>query len=67
MSEHFLNRSQVCSSLEQVRRKRVTEQVRVDAVGVETGFLSQFSEDQEGAGACEGTAPGVQEQLRAVP
>jgi hypothetical protein len=66
MSEHFLNRPQICSSLEEVRGKRVPEQVRVDAVGVETGFLSQLAEDQEGAGACESPASGVQEQLRAV-
>jgi hypothetical protein len=66
MSEHFLNRSQIRSSLEEVRGKRVPEQVRVDAVGVETGFLSQFAEDQEGAGARQRPAPGVQEELRAM-
>jgi hypothetical protein len=67
MAEHFLNRPQVCSSLEEVRRKRMPEQVRVDAVGVETGFLGQFPEDQEGARTCESPAPSVQEQLRAMP
>jgi hypothetical protein len=67
MTEHFLNRSQVCSSLEKVGSKRVPEQMGVDPLGVETGFLSQFAEDQEGAGACEGSSSGVQKELRAVP
>jgi hypothetical protein len=67
MSEHFLNRSQVCSPLEQVRRKRMAEQVGVDPVGIEARFLSQLAQDQEGAGAGQGPAPGVQEQLRTVP
>lgn len=67
MSEHLLNRSQVCSALEQVRGKRVPEQVRVDAERVETGFLSELAKDQEGAGARQSAASGVQEEFRAVP
>ena len=39
MSEHFLNRSQICSSLEEVGRKRVPEEVRVHPEGVETRFF----------------------------
>jgi len=65
--EHFLNRSQVCSSLEKVRRKRVAEQVRVDPARVEPCFCGQFAEDQEGARPRERAASGVQKQLGAVP
>jgi hypothetical protein len=66
MSEHFLNRSQVCSSLAKVGRKRMSEEVWMDAVGVEAGFLGQLAEDQEGARACQRPPAGVQEQLGAV-
>jgi hypothetical protein len=67
MAEHFLDRPQVCSSLEQVRGKRVPEEVRMHAVRVQARFLSQFPEDQEGAGAGQRPASGVQKELRAVP
>lgn len=67
MPEHFLNGTEICSSLEQVGRKRVPEQVGVDPLGVEARFLGQLPEDQEGAGPGQGPAFGVQEELRAVP
>jgi hypothetical protein len=67
MSEHFLNGSQVCSSLEEMRSKRVAEQMRVDAAGVEARLLGELAEDQEGPGPCQGAPPGVEEELRAVP
>ena len=67
MPEHFLNRSEICSSLEEVRSKRVTKQVWVNATRVEPRHLGQFAEDQEGAGAGERPAARVQEELRAVP
>jgi hypothetical protein len=66
MSEHFLNRPQVRSSLEEVGGKRVPEQVRMDAVRVETGFLGQLAKDQKGARTCQRPAAGVQEQFRPV-
>ena len=65
--EHFLNRSQVCSSLEKVCGKRMAEQVRMDPARVEARFRGQPAEDQEGARARERAASCVQEQLRAVP
>jgi hypothetical protein len=67
MSEHFLNRSQIGSPLEEVGGERVPEQVRMDTMGIEARFLGEFAEDQEGAGPCQGPASGVQEQLRPVP
>jgi hypothetical protein len=48
MSEHFLNTSQVGAALEQMRRERVPEEVRVDALGLEAGALGEAPEDQKG-------------------
>jgi len=61
MSEHFLNRSQVGSPLEEVCRKRVPQEVRVDAMRVEPGLLGQLAQDQERAGTCQGAPSGIQE------
>ena len=66
MPEHLLDRTQVRSSLEQVSRKRVAEDVRMDARRVEPGLLGELAQDQERAGAGERAALRVQEQLGAV-
>ena len=66
MSEHFLNGSQVCSSLEEVSRKRVAEEVRMHALGVEPGLFGQFAENQKGARPRQSAASGVEEQLGPV-
>src|SRR6476661_1625355 len=66
MSEHSLNGSQVCSSLEEVSRKRVAEEMRMHALGVEPGLFGQFAEDQKGAGPRQSAAAGVQKQLGPV-
>jgi hypothetical protein len=44
----------------------VAEQVWVDAVGVETGFLGQLAQYQERPCPCQWAASGVQEELGAV-
>ena len=67
MSEHFLNRSQVCPSLEEVSRKRVAEEMRVDARRIEARLLGEGAEDEERAGPRQRAAAGVQEELAAVP
>jgi hypothetical protein len=67
MTEHFLNTSQVGAALEQMRRERVPQEVRVDALGLEPGALGESPEDQEGARPGEGAAAGVEEELRPVP
>ena len=67
MSEHLLNGSEVSASLEQVGREGVAEDVGVDPGRVEASFLGQPAQDQEGAGARQGPAAGVQEQLGAMP
>jgi hypothetical protein len=65
--EHFLDRAQVGSAFEQVSCERVAEQMRVNAERVEAGFGRQPAQDQEGAGARQGAALRVQEELRPVP
>src|SRR3982751_5389782 len=67
VAEHLLHRPEVCAPLEQVRRERVPEQVRVDALRVEAGLAGELAEDQERAGAGERAAARIQEQLRAMP
>jgi hypothetical protein len=67
MSQHFLNGSEVGSAFEEVRRERVAEEVRMDAVRLQAGLLGQLAEDQEGAGAGQRAAAGVQEELGSAP
>ena len=66
MTEHLLHAPEIRATLEQVRRKRVPEQVRVDAVRLEPCFLGQAAEDEEGARPGQRAALGVEEQLRPV-
>ena len=66
MSEHFLNRSQICASLEEMGGEGMAKDVGVNAGRVETRLLGEPAEDQERAGAGEGAALGVEEELRAV-
>src|SRR5215203_4396613 len=67
VAEHLLHRAQIGTALEQVRRERVAEQVRVDTLRVEARLPGQLAEDQEGARARQRAAARVQEQLRPVP
>jgi hypothetical protein len=67
MPEHLLDAAEVGATLEQVSCERVPEEVRVDSLGLEAGFLGQAAKDEEGAGPCERAALGVQEQLGPVP
>src|SRR5262249_39867401 len=66
MSEQFLNASQICSSLEQVRSKRVPQQVRVDTSRLEPRLLGQAAEDQEGPGPRQRATLRIQEELGTV-
>jgi hypothetical protein len=66
MSEHFLNGTQVGASFEQVGRKRVAQEVGVDPLRVQPGFLGELAQDQERPRPCERPAPGVQEELGPV-
>jgi hypothetical protein len=42
--EHLLHRAQVRSALEEVRRERVAQQVRMDASGLESRSVGELAE-----------------------
>ena len=65
--EHLLDAAEVGPALQEVRGERVAEEVRMDPPGLETGSLGQPAQDQERARARERAAPGVEEELGAVP
>ena len=50
MPEQLLDASEIRAALQQVRRERVTQQVRMDALGLEPGLLRQLPQDQEHPG-----------------
>src|SRR4051812_33797733 len=64
VAEHLLDAAEVGAPLEQVRRERVAQQVRVDALRVQARLSGETAQDQKGAGAAERAALRVQEQLR---
>src|SRR5919108_6448478 len=64
--QQLLDAAQVRASLEQVRRERVPEQVRMDTIWLEACRRGKLAQDQERAGAGERAALGVQEHLRAT-
>ena len=66
VSEHLLDAAKVGAALEQMRRERVAEEVRMDAAGLEPGLLGQPPENEERAGTSQWPALSVQEQLRPV-
>src|SRR3954447_3624610 len=63
VAEHLLHRAEIRAALEQVRREGVAEQVRVDPLRLQSGDRGEAAQDQEAAGAGEGAAAGVQEEL----
>ena len=65
--EHLLHGSEVGAALEQVRRERVAEQVRMDTPGLEAGTRRETSQNEERARPGERAALRVQEELRPVP
>jgi hypothetical protein len=66
VAEHLLDAAQVGPAFEEVRRERVAEQVRVDALGLESGAFREASEDQERTRARQSASLGVEEELRTV-
>ena len=66
MAEHLLDAAQVGAALEQMRRERVPQEVRVDAPGLEAGRLGEPAQDQERARAGQRAALRVQEELGPV-
>ena len=66
VAQHLLHRAQVSASLEEVRRERMPEEVRVHPDGLEARALRELAQDEERAGARERSAARVQEELSAV-
>ena len=66
MAEHFLNASEVGSSLEEVGREGVPEQVWMNPFGLQPRFCCQAPQDQERAGPGQRAALGVEKELAAV-
>jgi len=66
VAEHLLNRAKVGAAFEQVRRERMAEEMGVNACQLEPGPVRELAQDQECAGARQGSAASVQEELRPV-
>ena len=66
MPEHFLNRAEIRSSLEQVRSEGVAQQVRMDPLGLEPCFPRKSAQNDEDSSARQRPAARVQEQLLSV-
>ena len=67
MTEHFLNRSEIGASLEQVSGERMPEEVRMDTCGVEARNFGQTAQDEERSGAGQRAAFRVEKQFGTVP
>jgi hypothetical protein len=66
MSQHLLDAPKIGPALEEVRRERVPEQVRMDPRGLEAGAAGEAPEDEERACSGQRTALRVEEELRTV-
>src|SRR5688572_33040657 len=66
MAQHLLDAAKVGAALEQVRRERVAEEMRVHALRFQARLLGQSAQDQKRSGAGERPTAGVQEELRTV-
>src|SRR4051794_41842775 len=62
VAEHFLDAAKVGAALQQVRRERGTEQVRMDALRLERRLLGGPARGQEGPGTRPGAAARGQEE-----
>ena len=62
MPEHLLDAAEVGAALEQMRRERVAEEMRVHAPGLEPGPLGEPPEDEKRARARQRPALCVEEQ-----
>ena len=67
MAEHLLHRTQVGSTLEQMRCERVAEKVWMHATGLEPRLLGDPAQDQERSRPGQRSAARVQEQIGPMP
>ena len=66
MAEHLLDGAEVRSTLEEVGRERVAQEVGMHTLGLEAGALGQASKHEEGPGPRERAASGVEEELGSI-
>src|SRR4051794_34502507 len=66
VSKHFLNGPEVGAALEEMRRERVAQEVRVHALRLEARLLGEPAKDEERARTGELAAACVEEELGAV-
>src|SRR5947208_15468870 len=66
VAEHLLDAAEICAAFQEMRRKRVPEQVGMDPVRLEPGLLGEPAQDEEDARPSEPAALRVQEELRPV-
>ena len=66
VAEHLLDAAEVGAALQQMRRERVPQQVRMHPAGLEAGAVREPAEDEERAGARERPAARVEEQVGAM-
>lgn len=63
MPEHLLDAPKIRASFEEMGRERVTEQVRVDATGLEPSLLSEPTENEECARAGQRSTAGIEKEV----
>ena len=66
VAEHLLHRAEIGAALEQVRRERVAEEVRVDALRLEPGLLGERRRMRNAPARVSGATASVQEELGPV-
>src|SRR5579864_3723960 len=66
MSEHFLDRSEVGASLQEMRGEGVPEEMGVDPFRLQAGRARQPAKDEESPGTRERPSLGVEEELGPV-
>src|SRR5205823_2910138 len=64
--KHFLHRSEVGPALQEMRGEGMSQEVRMDALRLEARLPGQAAENEEGPGAGQRAAAGIQEELGAV-
>jgi hypothetical protein len=66
VAEHLLNGTEVGSSLQEMSREGMSQEMWMDALRLEPGIAGEPPKDEKDARASEPAALGVQEELGAV-
>ena len=67
MPQHLLDRAEVGSTLQEVGREGVAEEMGVHASGLEARSIGELAENEEDAGTRQRAAARVEEQLGPIP